>query len=63
MGIYCKSISPELKQFILQPKILSNLLPSGLQTGISIAKQIGNIATILNLQTAILTFINDKLAA
>ena len=40
-----------------------NLLPPGVQTGIFIAKQIGNIGKNFNLKTAIMTFINDKLAA
>ena len=44
-------------------KILTNLLHSGLYPGIFIAKQIRDIAKIFNLQMAILTFSNDKLAA
>ena len=59
MGIYCQSISPGLKQFILQPKNPFQFVTFRFVDWHFHCKQIGNTAKILNLQTAILTFIND----
>ena len=64
MGIYCKSISPGTETVHSSTKNsyqFVTFLFVDCHFHCENKKKIGNIAKILNLQTAILTFINDKL--
>ena len=64
MGIYYKSISPGTETVHSSNKqSLPICYPPVCRLVFSLQNKSENIAKIFNLQTAILTFINDKLAA